>query len=150
VEFARLDGYPQAIQPALGTRALVLVSTGDLVSANALADELLKPSEAVRSAFAGPCFAIWTFAQLGRADEFISRLSGARRTPWFAAAEAGAAGDWLRAAEIYRSIGTQSDEAFALLQTGEDAHLRTALTFFRSVSATRYVREAEAQLAAIA
>jgi hypothetical protein len=40
--------------------------------------------------------------------------------------------------------------AFARLQPGRDACLRTALDFFRAAGASRYVREAEAGLAAIA
>jgi len=73
-----------------------------------------------------------------------------RRTPWLEAVEAAAAGDWLRAAEVYRAIGTVTDEAFALLQAGGDTQLSAALDFYRSVGAKRYVREAEAKLAAIA
>ena len=61
-----------------------------------------------------------------------------------------AAGDWVRAAEIYARCGAVTDEAFARLQAGGDANLRAALDFYRSVKASRYVRQAEAGLAAIA
>ena len=47
-------------------------------------------------------------------------------------------------------MGALTDEALALLQAGGDAPLRAARDFFRSVGASRYVREAEAGLAAIA
>jgi hypothetical protein len=40
--------------------------------------------------------------------------------------------------------------AFARLQTGRDADLRAALDFYRSAGASRYVRQAETALAAIA
>lgn len=73
-----------------------------------------------------------------------------RRTPWVEAAEAAAGDDWGRAAEIYARCGAVSDEAFARLQAGGDANLRAALDFYGSVEASRYVRQAESALAAIA
>jgi hypothetical protein len=73
-----------------------------------------------------------------------------RRTPWLAAAEAVAAGDWSRAVEIYEECGSQLSAAFAKLQTGYDADVRAALDFYRSVEAPFYVRQAEARLDAIA
>ena len=42
------------------------------------------------------------------------------------------------------------EEAFALLRAGREADLRRALEFYRRVGATRYMREAEAGLAATA
>ena len=149
VEDARRDGYPQAIYPATGTRAFVLASIGDLEAAETLVDELA----ALRHehfTFQGGIVPIWTWVRLGRAGEFLARFQTGRRTPWLEAAEAAGSGDWLRAAELYRTIGTRADEAFALLQAGGDGPLGTALEFYRSVRATRYIREAEAKLAAIA
>ena len=66
------------------------------------------------------------------------------------AVEAVAKGSWVRAAEIYERCGSDLSIAFAQLQTGGDADLRAALDFYRSVDASRYIRQAEAGLAATA
>jgi thioredoxin-like negative regulator of GroEL len=70
-------------------------------------------------------------------------------------------GDLLRGAEIFAEIGHLPNEAYTRLRaakqlvaegrrTEADEQLRTALAFFRSVGATRYVREGEELLAASA
>jgi hypothetical protein len=71
-----------------------------------------------------------------------------RKTPWLEAAQAVRSSDWSQAAEIYARCGAVTDEAFARLNAGGDANLRAALDFYRSVKASRYVRQAEAGLAA--
>jgi class 3 adenylate cyclase/tetratricopeptide (TPR) repeat protein len=149
LEIARLVGYPQSIYPSISCRAFVLASIGELAAADALLDELASRQDKTLS-FGGPSIAPWTWAQLGRADEFVSWFGEGRRTPWLDAAAAAAERDWGRAAQIYRHIGSSADEAFALLQTAGEGELRAALDFYRSVAAKRYIRQAEAQLAAIA
>jgi hypothetical protein len=47
-------------------------------------------------------------------------------------------------------MGSLSDEASARLFSGEQAQVRRALDFYRSVGATRWTREAESLLAASA
>ena len=42
------------------------------------------------------------------------------------------------------------EEMYARLRTGSEANVRQALDFYRSVGATRYIREGEALLAATA
>ena len=49
-----------------------------------------------------------------------------------------------------QQIGDVVDEAHARLQSGEPQQVERALEFFRSVGATRHIREAEALLAASA
>ena len=82
-------------------------------------------------------------------------------TPWLLAARAIAAGDFVRAAGIFQEIGDASTEAFCRLRAAEtlvaagrraeaDEQLRPALAFYRSLGATRYIREGEALLAASA
>ena len=71
-------------------------------------------------------------------------------TPWLFAARAIAAGDFVRAAEIFAEIGDVSLEAFYRLQTGVEQEVRQALAFYRGVAATRYLREGETLLAASA
>ena len=57
---------------------------------------------------------------------------------------------YVDAADQLHEIGDQTDEAYARLRSGEPQQVERALDFFRSVGATRYIREAEALLAASA
>ena len=57
---------------------------------------------------------------------------------------------YVDAADQLHAIGDQTDEAYARLRSGEPQQVERALDFFRSVGATRYIREAEALLAASA
>jgi hypothetical protein len=89
-------------------------------------------------------------------DEALAAIRKA--TPWVDAARARVSGDTAAAAEIYGRIGSRPDEARAHLRAAQqlaargnsdaDLHGQSALAFYRSVGATRYVREAEALLAA--
>jgi tetratricopeptide (TPR) repeat protein len=103
-----------------------------------------------RFPFAGDAHIVWAWEHTGLLDVLGEEWSSARPTPWFAAAEAVARGDWARAVEIYEQTGSPSSIAFAKLQTGRDADLRAALDFFRAAGAPLYERQAEAQLAATA
>jgi class 3 adenylate cyclase/tetratricopeptide (TPR) repeat protein len=138
--------------PAYGIRAYALAATGDLEGARdaTLALAAFRQEASDRLAFGGDAHTVWTWEQIGLLDEMIRVFGTGRRTPWLEAAEAVAAGSWVRAAEIYEQRGSALSVAFAGLQTGRDADVRAALDFYRSAGATRYVREAEAQLAAIA
>jgi hypothetical protein len=100
--------------------------------------------------FAGTAKGVWAWEQFGRGREFLDGFRNRRRTIWLDAAWCVVDGDWRSAAEIYRRIETPVDEAFALLHAGGHDELVRALSFFKRVGATRYIREAEAQLAAIA
>ena len=51
-----------------------------------------------------------------------------------------------RAADVFFQIGSLPDEALARLRTREPENVRQALAFYRSVGATRYIREGEALL----
>jgi hypothetical protein len=59
-------------------------------------------------------------------------------------------GEFGRAADVFAEIGSLPDAARALLGAGDPESLGKALDFFRSVGATRYVREAESLLTASA
>jgi len=138
--------------PAYGIRAYVLAATGDLDGAReaSLAVAAFRREAADRFAFGGDAHAPWTWEQTGLIDEMLSVMGTGRRTPWLEAAEAVAEGSWGRAAELYEQCGSPVSVAFAQLQTGRDADLRAALDFYRAAGAARYVREAEAGLAATA
>jgi hypothetical protein len=97
--------------------------------------------------------------ELGLEDAFHDALAAIRKsTQWVDAARAQITEDFVAAAETYVRIGSRPDEARVRLRaarqlaTGRqrdvDDHGQHALDFYRSVGATRYVREAEALLAA--
>jgi hypothetical protein len=104
----------------------------------------------------------WVFVGLDRADEFAETMRQAViRTRWIDAGEAIARGDYERAADIYAEAGTRPLEAYTRLRAAAqlvdsgrrseaDEQLQRALTFWRSVGATRYTGEGEALLAASA
>ena len=98
--------------------------------------------------------------RLGLADAYLRSAEGrlAENRPWIHAAAHYLRGDHLRAADVYASIGSRTDEAYARLRAARalaaegrrpeaDAELAQALAFYRSVGATRFIREAEALLA---
>jgi hypothetical protein len=98
---------------------------------------------------------------LGVRDELPEILATRADRSWVRAATAALEDDFVRAAEIAGEQGLVVDEAElrlraagALVAEGRrseaDVQLQQALGFFRSVRATRYVREAEALLAASA
>ena len=98
---------------------------------------------------------------LGRRAEARQWLGTRRDSPWFVAARALADREFVTAAELLDSMGAARSAALARLRAAQefvrtgrraeaDDQLRHALSFFRSVGATRFSREAEALLAASA
>ena len=100
-----------------------------------------------------------TFASAARlldlANELIDALADHPQTPWTAAARAYAHSDFIAAAEILHQTGSKPEEAESRLRAAEqlmslgrradaDAQLQPALDFYRSVRATRYIRDCEA------
>lgn len=154
---------PQNHLPTVAVCAHVFHEIGDDTRASALADEFLTELRGER----GIGFAVtylhvlaWTVAGMGRGAELIDVLH-AYEDPWHRAARAFAAGDLRRAADITGDMGAVSEEARDRLwlahilveqgrRTEADTELQRALTFYRSVGATRYIREAEALRAASA
>jgi hypothetical protein len=104
----------------------------------------------------------WFANELDIAEELGERVVRAPlETKWMEAMRAILEGDLVGAADIYFEIGDEMEEAFARLRAAEwlvaegrraeaDEQLQKALAFWRSVGATRYVREGEALLAATA
>jgi class 3 adenylate cyclase/tetratricopeptide (TPR) repeat protein len=97
--------------------------------------------------------------ELGRADELRRLLEASpRSTLYHDATQAVLDGDHVRAADLLDQIGDVTEGAEMRLRAARafaaggrraeaDVQLQAALAFFRSVGATRYVREAEALLA---
>jgi tetratricopeptide (TPR) repeat protein len=152
LEIARTDGYPQTVFPTLNVAAFVFLSAGQTERAESLLDDVVerRKTRQERIPYGGGPLPVWTWAQFGRGEDFLAGFDGDRPTPWLTAAQAGAAGDWQRAADIYAGMEVPIEEAFALLYAGGEVGLRRALEVFRRAGATRYLREAEAGLAATA
>jgi hypothetical protein len=149
---------PQAI--AVSTmHATLLVHEGRIEAASTLLDEVL--SAGFSDYYLALDFAL-NMAALGRGEELAARLGGADfGDGWLNACRALAVGDLAGAADSYAELGLATYEAYARLRAAEgfvavgrrsdaDEQLGRALAFYRSVGATRYVREGEALLAASA
>jgi predicted ATPase/class 3 adenylate cyclase len=148
---------PQAKTPALAMGAFVYAEVAEYDQAQALLEEL-EPGPFIAWT-ATPFFAA---SRLGTATEFRERVrpfqSGTR---WDRAADAVLDGRWVDAADAYDEIGARPFAALAALRSTQtlvehgrraeaDEQLRRALAFYRSVGATRYIREGESLLAASA
>ncbi len=159
----RRAGDAQQLLPTLARVAHIAAELGDGRRAATLADEFLKALESRQGAgYAISCIheLSWTLTALGRGPELAAALSGVT-VPWARAAIAYIEGDPAAAAEICAEIGAVTEEAYARLAAARllveqcrraegDEQLRRALAFYRSVGASRYVREGEGLLAASA
>jgi class 3 adenylate cyclase/tetratricopeptide (TPR) repeat protein len=90
--------------------------------------------------------------ELGRGDDYLA-LTGKPGYAWEEAGDAAAAGDLVRASEIYGSIGARFVEAWAALlaaEQGDTARLDAALAYFEEQRATPYVARCRALLQASA
>ena len=97
----------------------------------------------------------WTLSALGRGHQVVEALADADpEHPWERAAVAFAAGDLRQAADICAAMGAVTEEARdrlwlaeALLEqnrrTEAQVELQRAMTFYRSVAATRYITQSE-------
>jgi class 3 adenylate cyclase/tetratricopeptide (TPR) repeat protein len=164
LELARRAKDPQLIHQVLAGTAHVLHEVGDVERAAGLAGEFLASLQAGH----GQDFGVssvhvlaWTLAAAGRGAELAAAVEPLQRLPWAQAAAAFGRGDPVRAAGICAAMGAVTQEAYAglaaarmLVDQGRraeaDEQLHRALAFYRSVGATRYVRQGEALLAASA
>jgi class 3 adenylate cyclase/tetratricopeptide (TPR) repeat protein len=158
IEAARASVDLSVLTSALGIYGRSLLLVGRLDEARAALDESLAIFSELqgRSGFDLPYLVVTAFA-LG---EDGARLLGPRRDPtWAEAARLYFAGEFAQAADRYEAIGSLTDEAEArlraarhLIESGRPdegaAQLEQALSFYRGVEATRFVREGEALLAA--
>jgi DNA-binding SARP family transcriptional activator/class 3 adenylate cyclase/tetratricopeptide (TPR) repeat protein len=163
IELARQTKDPQMLYPTLAVSAHVLRESGDTARASRLADEFLTYLGVLRGAgqvLESVHRLAWTLSALGRGQELIDALPSSD-APSVQAAVAFAAGDLRQAADICARMAAATEEARDRLWLAEalidqnrraeaDVELQRALAFYRSVSATRYIREAEGLLAASA
>jgi class 3 adenylate cyclase/tetratricopeptide (TPR) repeat protein len=165
VELGRAVGDPQLFQPTLVKGALVFALLGELERAAEILDEALAGlSELNQMGFASveSHTLAWLGMTLGRKPEVAAILDRETLdTPWIQAARAILEGNTSGAADLLAAIGAETQEAFYRLRSAEemvrvgrraeaDGELARALAFYRSVGATRHVREGEALLAASA
>lgn len=153
---------PQALFPALAGSAYVLALAGQADEAQPILSELAGASAVdLGSLDESSADCVLAAEILGRRDEVRRWLSTRRDSPWYVAARVLADQEFMAAAEAFDSMGAARLAALArlraaeeLLRTGRqaeaDEQLRHALSFFRSVGATRFIRQAEALLAASA
>jgi class 3 adenylate cyclase/tetratricopeptide (TPR) repeat protein len=157
---ARESTDPQATRVALASAAFVAIKLGRLNEAGALADELLSRIPRGTAVHTALLPLAEVLVALGRREEFLAALEPLTPCPLLHAVRAYAAGDLDEAADLLICVSPQ-DEAYVRLEAaaahsnagrrGEaDAQLQRALSFWHSVGATRYIREAETLLAATA
>ena len=154
LQAARGAGDPQVIVPALVSAARLYAESGWVADAKPLAREALATSTN----------SFWLIGLASVADELAcstelrQTFEVATPTGWTEAALAELRGDFAAAAIVYDEMGVLFSEAFArsraagLLvaegrRTEADEQLRRSLAFWRSVGATRYIREGESLLA---
>jgi tetratricopeptide (TPR) repeat protein len=164
LELARRAKDPQLLYQTVAVGAHVLHQTGDIERATELAREFLTALEAGQAlgfSVSAVHVLAWTLVAAGHGPELVAGLEPLQHFPWARAGAAFAAGDPVRAADICAEMGAVTQEAYArlaaarmLVEEGRraeaDEQLHRALAFYRSVGATRYVREGESLMAASA
>ena len=157
---ARHQRDPQTLYPALVACAHIFSECGNLERAGLLADESLaglRGGGGVGFWLACTHMLAWALSALGRRDELLEALPDID-LPWVHAARSHAAGDVRRAADICATMGAATEEARdrlllaqALVEQNRpneaEAELQRARAFYRSVDATRYLRECEGLMA---
>ena len=153
VPLARRAGDPQQRVPWLAQSARLLVDAGRREEARVVAREALEP---VSMQWALVDLALIA-GELGYAEELAELLEDVAQTRWIAATRALLRNDFAEAADMLGEIGAADLEALARLRAAKrlvadgrraeaDEQLQLALAFWRSVRATRYIRDAEALL----
>jgi class 3 adenylate cyclase/tetratricopeptide (TPR) repeat protein len=155
---------PQVVLPSLALHSQLFLRAGRRSEAAALVDELVERVQTATSGFGGGWVVAFTsvLLELGRGDEIEPLLGKASlSTRWLDVARAYLAGEFEEAAAILGDMGAVPEEAYARVRAAEalveagrradaNVQLQRALSFFRSVGATAYIREAEGLFAASA
>ena len=158
IEAARASVDLSVLSSALAIYGRSLLLVGRLDEARDALEESLAIFDSLqgRSGFDLPYLVVTAF-EVGVDGH---RILGPRRHPvWAEAGTSYFAGEFAQAADRYEAIGSLTDEAEArlraarhLVESGRpdeaSEQLERALSFYRSVEATRFVREGEALLAA--
>ena len=157
VVLARQASDPQQRVPWLCESARLFVEAGELEEARRLAPEALQAGSANMSWALGEL--AYVARELECGDELAELLERAPPTTWITAAQALVTGDFGGGADLLEKIGDEELAALARLRAAEqlfaegrraeaDEQLQRSLAFWRRVDASRYIRKAEALLAA--
>ena len=158
LERVRSSTEPQVLAPTLGQACRALMLLGRVDEARPLAHEFLSVLEGQRER-RNSVGMIADFAEeLGIAGEVRELMANAAGTPWKETVLALLDGDFVRAADVFRSMHWVAREAEVRLLAAErliragrhtegEAEAEKALAFFRSVRATFFVERAEKLLA---
>jgi class 3 adenylate cyclase/tetratricopeptide (TPR) repeat protein len=153
---SRQVGDPQRLTPDLATCSRILLGAGLRDEAEALIDELLglvqQKGYPLSSELDDVAVVLLALDRRGDLDVV---LQGIPTTPWSAAARLYAEGDFGAAAAAYSDLGSRVEEAYSRLRAAEslaaegrgaeaEEEAGKALAFYRTVGATRHIREAEA------
>jgi class 3 adenylate cyclase/tetratricopeptide (TPR) repeat protein len=151
LEFVGEAGDLQQLSFALPSSAYIFALVSETGRARELLHAFLEPFQKGRTmGFAATTLPVATIAafHVGLEAELLSALDPHPETLWSNVVRAGIAGDFAEAAELLQRAGAKTDEAEARLHAGTGDQLEQALEFYRSVSATRFIGEGEALLAA--
>jgi class 3 adenylate cyclase/tetratricopeptide (TPR) repeat protein len=158
LELARASNDPQNLVAALAFGARMLLLAGRSAEAGRLVDELLEhlPGRLLKPEL-GVDLPI-CLVELGRPVEVLDGVPPSR---WLEAARAFVTGEPELAAELYATIGSRPDEAYARLKAAHqlmvanraveaNTELAIAFTFYRKVGANAHLAEAKQLLATMA
>ena len=155
LELARESGDRLNLDPARAFRARVLLATGGRGEAARLVDELLEslPGRLLKPDL-GIDLAV-DVVELGRPPEALDDVLPSR---WLEAAQSFVAGNPRQAAELYATIGSRPDEAYARLEAARqlivakqaveaNSELAIAIAFYREAGASAHLAQAKQLLA---
>ena len=153
VPLARSAGDPQQRVPWLSGCAFLLAEAGRTEEARQLAAEALGEQGRGTGRWEYVDLAL-VAGELGCVDELATALQRGTPTKWSEAANALMRRDLVRAADILHEIGDAELEPLVRLAAARqlqaagrvaeaDGQLQRALAFWRSVGATRYIKQAE-------
>jgi class 3 adenylate cyclase/tetratricopeptide (TPR) repeat protein len=152
LRFARAAEDPQMLDPALAFAAYAEVAVGSREEGIDHAAELLGNWLSRPDAHPAAAWVVdlaFALHAVDRAQELLAPAATApTKTRWLAAVAAFASCDFDAAADIFATIGSRPDEAFARLRAGAvlrgpeaDVRLDAAHAFYARVGATRHLAE---------
>jgi class 3 adenylate cyclase len=143
----------QAVAPVLAAQAFAFFVAGRHDEADAAIDEFLT-TPAHLGMLGSTSDLLLTLIERGRIDEWVAAIGDSfPESEWVKAGMAAAAGEMVRAAEIYHAMGAHFLEAWARLiaaERGDLSQLEPARAFFAAQGAAPFVRRCETTLSASA
>jgi tetratricopeptide (TPR) repeat protein len=154
LESTREAKDPQVLVPALAWNAEMEASAGNLAVAESLLDESLQLMSKGHAQNSFYLHSAWLAEELGRGSALLGSLGAMRTSRFGKAARSIVEHDWAEAANLFEEMGLVVEEAQARVRLGEALigagrraegveQIERALAFYRSVRATRFIRQAE-------